>query len=71
MVGNRNRDFAAASIGAGKGAIGAFHFQRLWLADKMQAHIAHQGTGQEAGFAQDLKAIADTENVSAPVGMCM
>src|SRR5581483_7643667 len=38
------------------------------LADIFQADVSHQRAGQQAGFAQDLKAIADAEYESASIG---
>jgi hypothetical protein len=41
----------------------------LHPADEAQIGVAHQDAGQEPGFDQDLKAIADTENQPALGGM--
>ena len=38
------------------------------LADVVQAGVAHQRAGQQAGLAQDLEAIADAEHQAAGAG---
>ena len=38
------------------------------LANIFQADVAHEGAGQQSGFTQDLKAVADAEDKAAVVG---
>src|SRR3954447_10526439 len=46
----------------GKGGICLFHAQPLLLADKLKAGIAHERAGEQSGFAEDLKAVANTQH---------
>ena len=45
-----------------KGVFRVFELEVDVLADKMQAGVADQGSGQQAGLAKDLKAVADAKN---------
>src|SRR6266403_779500 len=40
-------------------------------ADEAQAAIAHHGAGKQAGFAQNLEAVADAEYHPAALGECL
>ncbi len=62
-------DRLAARVAAGEGGVGALDLQVLPVADEAQIGVAHQDAGQEAGFAQDLEAVADAEHESALSGV--
>ena len=54
--------------GAGEGRVGIFHANVHMAADKAQAGVAHHRAGEQAGFEQNLKAVADAEDQSAAFG---
>src|SRR5262245_12762008 len=59
-----DRDFEQLTLfcSVGERRIGFFDAQMNLLADKLQGGVAHQRTRQQAGFAENLKAVADAEN---------
>ncbi len=55
-------------VAARERRVGAFDPQMHVVADEFQPRVAHQHAGQQAGFAQDLKAVADAEHEAASRG---
>src|SRR5258708_32409135 len=47
---------------AGERRVGTFHPQMDLLADVLQSRVAQQGTGQQPGFAENLKSVADADH---------
>ena len=68
-MGNRHGHGAASGIARGKGAVAGFHLEINGFADVLQPGIAQQNPRQQAGFGQDLKAVANAENIAATLGM--
>ena len=66
---DRDLDDLALGIVRCKRRIVALDPQMLHPADKAQIGVAHQDTRQKPGFGEDLKAVADAENETAPCGM--
>ena len=62
---DRHADHLAGIVAAGERRIGTFDPQMDVVADEFQPRIAHQHAGQEAGFAEDLKSVADAEHEAA------
>src|SRR4030095_1472513 len=64
-----DRDFQQlAFLGRiGERCIGLLHPQMDLLADKLQAGVAHQRSGQQARLTENLKAVADAEDETAVV----
>ena len=62
---DRHADDLAGIVAARERRIRAFDPQMHVLADEFQPRIAHQHAGQQARFAQDLKAVADAEHETA------
>src|SRR3954453_2094365 len=59
---------AATLQPVGKGRVSGLDAEVDLLTDVALAGVAHQGAGQEAGFAEDLEAVADTHDKAAIVG---
>ena len=49
----------------GEGRIGGFGPQPDFAADELQAAVANQRAGQQAGFHQNLEPVADAQHQSA------
>ena len=64
-VADGNFEHFACAQRVGKGRVGGFCAQVNLFADVFQPGIAHQRSGQQAGLAKDLKAIADAEYQAA------
>ena len=62
VMGDRAAQDLALCIAAGKHRFGIHHFQQHFLADEVETGIAHQRAGQQAGFGENLKAVADAKN---------
>jgi hypothetical protein len=62
-----NGDLKDVSPGklAGEGAVGGFDADVDLLANVLEACIAHERAGEQSGFSEDLKTIADTEDKAA------
>jgi hypothetical protein len=52
----------------GEGAVGGFDAEVDLLADVLEAGVAHERAGQQAGFGEDLEAVADAEDEAAGGG---
>ena len=64
-MGDRHADHLAGIVAARERRIGALDPQMHVMADEFQPRIAHQHAGQQAGLAEDLKAVADAEHEAA------
>ncbi|MHC2867667.1 hypothetical protein ACVIYH_008745 [Bradyrhizobium diazoefficiens] len=64
-MGNRHADHLPGIVAAGERRIGTLDAQMHVAADEFQLRIAHQHARQQAGFAEDLKAVADAEHETA------
>ena len=62
-----NGDLEDVSLGelAGEGTVGSFYADVDLSANVLEAGIAHERAGEQAGFSEDLKAIADAEDKTA------
>src|SRR5712692_8087665 len=58
----------ASAAGVGKRRVVVFDSYVHRLADIFQTDVAHQRSGQQSRLTQNLEAVADTEDQSAPVG---
>src|ERR671923_57512 len=58
---NRHLEHLTLFYGAGKRRVGLFNAQMNLLANKLQAGVAHQGSGQQTRLAENLKSIANAE----------
>lgn len=67
-VGDGNAE-ARTNVAAVEALGGFLDVEGLGDAAKFEAVVAHEGAGQQAGFAEDLKAVADAENESAVRGV--
>ena len=56
---------------AGEGRVGRLGAQMHLLADVFESGIAHEGTWQQAGFAEDLEAVADAEHEATGSGKAL
>ena len=52
----------------GEGAVGGFDAQMDLFADVLEAGVAHERAGEQAGLGEDLEAVADAENEAAVAG---
>ena len=61
-VGDGEFDHLARRVAAGERRLGVLDPDVLHFADEAELRVAHQHAGQKAGFAKDLKAVADPEH---------
>ena len=61
------QDFTVLA-GVGEWCVGVFHAQVDKFTDVLQSRVAHERAGKQAGFAENLEAIADADNQSASNG---
>ncbi len=52
----------------GEGGVGGLGAEMDLLADVVEAGVAHEGAGEQAGFGEDLEAVADAEDEAAGGG---
>ncbi|KQP04129.1 hypothetical protein ASF28_19455 [Methylobacterium sp. Leaf99] len=57
-------------VGGGESGVGPLDPQELPVADEAAVDVAHEHAGQQAGFAQDLEAVADAEHEAAAGRVC-
>ena len=62
---DRHADHLPGIVAARERRVGALHPQMHVVADEFQPRIAHQNAGQQAGLAENLKAVADAEHEAA------
>ena len=55
----------ARCVEGGEGGGGAFDAEVAVSADEAEGGVAQEGAGEEAGFGEDLEAVADAEDVAA------
>ena len=68
-VGDGEFDHLARGVAAGERRLRVLDPDMLHFADKAELSVAHQHSGQKAGLAQDLEAVADPEHEAAARGM--
>jgi len=61
------QDFTLYEL-VGEGAVCGFDAEMDLLADVLEAGVAHERAGEQAGFREDLEAVADAEDQAATVG---
>ena len=64
-VGDRQAQHLVLLRGGGVGRVGGAHREAQFAADELQAAIADQRAGKQAGLHQDLEAVADAEHEPA------
>ena len=69
VVGDRDVDHRTGLVARCIIAVRRSHAQRYGATDVFQPRIAQQGTGQQTGFGQHLKAVADPHDITATLRM--
>ena len=62
---DRHANDLTGIVAAREWRVGAFDPQMHVMADEFQPRVAHENAGQQAGFAENLKAVADAEHQAA------
>ena len=73
MMGDGDRDFLARVIARGEQALAILNLEARSLADEVQACVAHQRAGKQAGLGQHLEAVANPQHrhaASSCIGNC-
>ena len=65
VMGDRAADDLALGVAAGEGGVGVGDLELHLAADEAERGVAHQDAGQQAGFGEDLEAVADAEHLDA------
>mgnify|MGYP000949365318 CR=1 FL=1 len=65
-----NADHLALLVAPRVDRVGLLHLEVHVAADELQRCIAHQHTRQQAGFRENLEAVADAEHGRARLGLC-